>query len=393
MSDPKNDQKKDLTPIILTTSEIPPLTDEVIETALGDSLFPETPTEESTQAREMAGNAPMAVSDDVIPDAMVFEPIMDKDETKDIEKTQAFDLDAVEGQQADSSAGSAAGITGSTEGAPGADFAMDFGASENQSPATPARTNTKSVAFSSTKQTPAPTPDSDDGALNDSLIAKVQQNSRLFSQVPNDPTDEDQSVSYGDTASLRILGKLRPHERDRLLYILSRESVNIREFDLESQWESGTVLIPHVSEYVLILLTQSLKDAAVRLERIPSDVDPEREIHEAPRFAEKVTSWSGKEKSGTGVVILPEDLESLEDIDKVFELVDSSAILPELYVGAEKENLRLEEAVVRLKNHLKARANAAGANAIVQVQVKINPIYHRQETHVVVSGIPVLKKL
>lgn len=72
--------------------------------------------------------------------------------------------------------------------------------------------------------------------------------------------------------SLLITGPLTLHEREKLLDLLSRENIGIREVDLEPQFLSQKVLIPRVSEYAGVLIVQALRGTRAHLRLGPSDL-------------------------------------------------------------------------------------------------------------------------
>ena len=71
--------------------------------------------------------------------------------------------------------------------------------------------------------------------------------------------------------SLLILGRLRPTDSEKLLDILERENYGITKKDLETQLDSGKILLPRISEYAGVLIIQNLRDCGANMKLGPSD--------------------------------------------------------------------------------------------------------------------------
>lgn len=71
--------------------------------------------------------------------------------------------------------------------------------------------------------------------------------------------------------SLQIEGELTAQEKEKLLDLLARENMGIREVDLEPQFAAGRLLIPRISEYAGVLLVQALRGTTAKMRLGPSD--------------------------------------------------------------------------------------------------------------------------
>jgi hypothetical protein len=199
--------------------------------------------------------------------------------------------------------------------------------------------------------------------------------------------------------SLLIDGELTPEEKEKLVDVLSRESMGIREVDLEPQFEANRVLIPRISEYAGILLVQALRGTRARMRLGPSDSifsaqdaevtsdtyhpgmrlpEPEAPIvrafdstHPAERLA--VTSDSKLPQFG-----------ELEVIDTIL----ASAILSSNAVEADA-SLEYTNAVESLKRELKYKAYRKGAAGIIHFKTELQQLSLANQYRLTISGAAV----
>lgn len=73
--------------------------------------------------------------------------------------------------------------------------------------------------------------------------------------------------------TLHIEGVLTANERSRLLDLISREDMGVREVDLEPQISAGRLLIPRISEFAAVLIIQALRDAQITIRMTLSDLE------------------------------------------------------------------------------------------------------------------------
>lgn len=71
--------------------------------------------------------------------------------------------------------------------------------------------------------------------------------------------------------SLLITGGLSAEEKEKLLNLVSKENMGIRELDLEPQLENDRILIPRISEYAGVLLVQALRGTQAQMKLGPSE--------------------------------------------------------------------------------------------------------------------------
>ncbi len=181
--------------------------------------------------------------------------------------------------------------------------------------------------------------------------------------------------------SLLIQGFLRPEERDRLLDILSRENMGIREMDLEPQLASGKILIPRISEYAGVLLVQALRGAKAQIKLGPSDTifataDTRSESEEglSEVSGESSSSYSSEISHPAEQIPLTTD-EKLSHLIH-FSIIDTlmaSATLKATVIEAESsaEYLDIVEA---LQREIKYKAYRKGAHGVINFKIQLNQL-------------------
>lgn len=198
------------------------------------------------------------------------------------------------------------------------------------------------------------------------------------------------SVPASFPFSLIITGHLAPEEKERLLDLLSRENMGIREIDLEPQFESGKILIPRISEYAGILIMSALRSASVRLRFGPSDsifaTEDTQESDAASSFDSGLGQSASQSRSDsshpaeelpiTTEATLPGQVEHA--ITQLIDVVTASAALKTSSVEAE-HSPEYQMLVETLQRELKYKAFHKGATAIVSFSVQLTSL--RQPTH------------
>lgn len=178
--------------------------------------------------------------------------------------------------------------------------------------------------------------------------------------------------------SLLIDGELTPTEKEKLVDLLNREDMGIREVDLQPQFENNRVLIPRVSEYAGVLIVQTLKTANVRMRLGPSDEIFSTESEEETLSRPKPVSTSG---SHTGGALHPAEsitmtsegyLPQLTDFE-VIDTIVASATLESTMIEAQKSE-KYTELLEGLQKELQYKAHRKGAVAIVRLTIQLQPL-------------------
>jgi hypothetical protein len=174
--------------------------------------------------------------------------------------------------------------------------------------------------------------------------------------------------------SLLIEGVLELDERERLIDLLARESMGIREIDLEPQLAAGRILIPRISEYAGVLIIQALRATRARMRLAPSDSLSDEEPLTDPRARTQSLTLSEEIPSAELIPISTEALESLDPARAVIvDIVTASAALRTTAVEAEKSQ-EYAELLESLARELKYKAYRKGAHGIVGFQVTLTPL-------------------
>jgi hypothetical protein len=190
--------------------------------------------------------------------------------------------------------------------------------------------------------------------------------------------------------TLRIEGKLTPQEAEKLLDVLSREKMDIREVDIEPQLEAGRILIPRISEYAGVMLIQALRGVRAKIYFQPSDAN-EPDTYSDPSAPDNFNSSFDAAEAPPNAEMLPvtrgDDLPQL-GILQVIETLVVSGMLSTRSVEASNssEFTALTEALLR---ELKFKAFRRGARGITHLSVQLTPLTLPTDYRVTVSGTAV----
>lgn len=196
--------------------------------------------------------------------------------------------------------------------------------------------------------------------------------------------------------SLLIDGELTPEEKEKLLDVLSRESMGIREVDLEPQFAANRVLIPRISEYAGIILVQALRGTRARMRLGPSDSifsaqDAEvtsDTFHPGMRLPEPeapiARAFDSTHSAEKIAVTSDSKLPQFSDFE-VIDTILASAILNSNSVEAET-SLEYTNAVESLKRELKYKAYRKGAAGIVHFKTELQQLSLANQYRLTISG-------
>ena len=250
----------------------------------------------------------------------------------------------------------------------------------------------------------------EEDASSPPLIAEPMRPAPRLSQPATTPTpagmgkvkEYSEALSTSKSAvpasfpfSLLITGKLAPDEQARLLDILSRENMGIREIDMEPQLESGKILIPRISEYAGILIIGALRSSRTRMRFGPSDtIFATAETQDSG----DATLDTGERRSEAHVIDASHAAEkipitqasSIPGLERftVIDVVLVTAAIRTMAVEAETSP-EFGDLLEALKRELKFKAQRKGAIALLNFSVQLTPLDLPSQYRVVVSGTAV----
>ena len=195
--------------------------------------------------------------------------------------------------------------------------------------------------------------------------------------------------------SVMIRGHLNAHEKDKLLDLLSRENLGIREVDLDPQFAAGRVLIPRISEYAAVLLVQTLRSSRAGIIMGPSDsifaTDDTRGDSTSPSESRRVHLQEYSSDSQHPAEDMP--LSTLNELPKrepysVIDVVSASAALKSSAVEANTTS-DYQELLENLQREIKYKAFRRGADAIVNFKSQLQSLNGPTHYRVSVTGTAV----
>jgi hypothetical protein len=173
---------------------------------------------------------------------------------------------------------------------------------------------------------------------------------------------------------LWIEGPLSELEKEKLLELISRENLGVREMDLEPQIEAGKIKLPRISEFAAILIAQKLRSTRARIRLIPADLDHDEMIPSESGTSEQFSLYSTEPlhpAERIAITPLPE-LPSLPTF-QVVDAVTASLILTTTAVEA-SSSAEYEEALEAIQRELKYKAHRKGATAILNFSITLTPL-------------------
>jgi hypothetical protein len=233
------------------------------------------------------------------------------------------------------------------------------------------------------------------GQSTGEITSQTTESSKTIDSIKNysESLNSESSATAQLPFTLRIEGKLSPQEAEKLLDVLSREKMDIREVDLEPQFEAGRVLIPRISEYAGVMLIQALRGVRAKIYFQPSDTEPEPLSDSLDKqFGNFDSSFlNANEPAPLTAESLP--VTQGDDLPQLgfFQVIDTlivSGMLSTRSVEAlnSTEFTTLTEALMR---ELKFKAVRRGARGIIHLSIQLVPLTLPTDYRVTVSGTAV----
>lgn len=180
--------------------------------------------------------------------------------------------------------------------------------------------------------------------------------------------------------SLLIRGHLKLHEREALVQILTRENLDVREVELEPQFQAGHILIPRISEYAGVLIVQALRNSGAEMRLGPSEriyisketIDDDALIFPDNPEAELLLTEDG-DSPADWIPLTPDATVSDRKIEETLDTLHGSMNLKAAHV-AHPQSPVFQDALEKLKRQLKFQAHHRGANALISFKYELHPL-------------------
>jgi hypothetical protein len=182
--------------------------------------------------------------------------------------------------------------------------------------------------------------------------------------------------------TLKIEGALLPEEKEKLLTILNKENMGIREVDLEHSLSEGNILIPRISEYAGVILIQALRGISAKITFAPSDqIDNSFEITRNAHFLAHSADEQIIELSTHS------EIPGIEILHTIDVLVESATLSTRAAEAQDSQEYLL--LIEGLKRQIRARAKRLGAQAVVSIQITMTPLTLPTDYRVTLTGTAV----
>jgi hypothetical protein len=221
--------------------------------------------------------------------------------------------------------------------------------------------------------------------------ASGQAFTRLKDYAENAPVGTP-AVQASVPFSVMITGRLTPEEREKLLDLISREKMGIRDVDLEPQFAAERVLIPRISEFAAVLIVQALRATQAELRLGPSD----RIFSTADtRASERDSGFPGAAQSEIyseaslhpAEDVILTSLSQLPDYPHftVIDVVTASASLTSRAVEVESSS-EYREILDALQRELRFKAFRKGASAVLNFTLTLTQLSSPTQYRLTVMG-------
>lgn len=196
--------------------------------------------------------------------------------------------------------------------------------------------------------------------------------------------------------SLLITGHLLPEEKEKLLDLITRENMGIREIDLEPQFQGGRILIPRISEFAAVMIVQALRGIRAQIKMGPSDqifaTTDTRDETSASSNSENVSVRyiSDLEHPAENLPITSENHLQNQPFDLI-DMVSASAALRSDSIEAESTT-EYQQIVEALQREIKYKAFRKGAIAIINFKIQLTMLTSPTHYRVTVLGTAVGKR-
>ncbi|RYZ73575.1 MAG: hypothetical protein EOP09_01680 [Proteobacteria bacterium] len=206
------------------------------------------------------------------------------------------------------------------------------------------------------------------------------------------------TVPAGIPYSLVIEGELKVHEKERLLEIISREQLGVREVEIEPQLAAGKILIPRISEYAGVLIAQALRNSNTTLRLGPTDkIFQSKELAQdddsliLPRAPNYVRNIENHIHASDELMLTSSSEITGYSIGKIIDTFEVSINLRALHVHSQNSTF-FQESLESVKKQLRLRAHHKGADALVRFKTELFPLDDQSQYKLIATAVAVKLK-
>lgn len=193
---------------------------------------------------------------------------------------------------------------------------------------------------------------------------------------PSESETEEKSDQPTVHFSVRIEGPLTATEKETLISLLAKEQMDIREFDLEPQLEAGRILLPGLTEYAAILITQKMRGTSAFISCLPESQSIQtlssEPQNDKPKFKSEIHADLEAHPARSIILTNLSTLPGFESA-KVIDLVTATAVLETTATTAESTD-QYAELLARLQDELRFKSYHRGAKAVLGVSVQLKQL-------------------
>ncbi len=239
-----------------------------------------------------------------------------------------------------------------------------------------------------------PSAASTEAPVNAPAVAAIRDSLDKIKNYSDRMTPTGTTVPAGIPFSLVIEGELKVHEKERLLEIISREQLGVREVEIEPQLAAGKILIPRVSEYAGVLIAQALRNSNARIRLGPTDqIFQSKELSDDdsllfPRSPNYVRKEENHTHAADEMTLTSANEVPGHRVAKVLDTFEVSTNLRALHVHSSNSTF-FQESLEGLKKQLRLRAHHKGADALVRFKTELFPLDDQSQYKLLATAVAV----
>ncbi len=211
------------------------------------------------------------------------------------------------------------------------------------------------------------------------------------------PTAINAAIPAAFPFTLLIEGPLTSREKEKLVDIINREKMGIREIDLEPQLEGGKVLIPRISEFAGIYLIQQLRETRAKITFGPTDevfaaqgTTDETQPHftsQDPTESKTPHPVETQHPADSLPVTTERFLPGLEQYTAIDTLIASGTL--QTFALETDATTEYQDLLTSLQRELKFKARRRGATGIIHFKIQLTPLTSPSCYRVTVMGLAI----
>jgi uncharacterized protein YbjQ (UPF0145 family) len=226
-------------------------------------------------------------------------------------------------------------------------------------------------------------------------VQRIKENLEQIRNFSDKLSPSSTNIPAGIPYSILIDGKLELHEQERLLDIVSRETLGIRTVELEPQLQAGRILIPRISEYAGVQIAQALRNAKVTIrlglsEKIyqNSELRKDNDALFSPKAPNYVRRMEASRESVEEMLLTTDSEIPGMKIKKILDTFQATLNLRAIHVHSPNSAF-FQESLENIKKQLRLKAHHKGADALIRFKTELFPLEDNSQYKLLAEAVAV----